>query len=242
MKLAPVVSILISLLFLAPPLACAEDDVFATIDKVVDAYGGRARLMGIDAYRLEASMNAVRRGEQADIIRIVEGVDRFELMLRYPSQTEVRVFKEGQTWQGSDPNNLAVVQGPPGAAIVLQSARINIVKLLDNMRLRVRQGSESPANTVLQLRLSTNLWVRALIDKATHHVIATQSLMQMGKQTMLFETQYSDFRKIDGVLFAFHEEKYAGGMHMGSIDVKQIEINPNPERLKLPSSAKELAP
>jgi len=232
----PIAFILLSLSFLAPTNACAEDAVFATIDKVVEAYGGRSRLTDVDAYRLEATMQAVRRGEQADVIRIIEGVDRLALMLRYPSQTEVRVFRDGQAWVGSDPDKLELAQDTPGSAIVLQAARINIVRMLDELRLRVRQGNVSETSTVLELRLAANLWVRALIDKATHRVIATQSLMRVGEQPMLFETQYSDFREVDGVLFAFHEEKYAGGMHMGSIDVHQIEINPKPERLKLPSA------
>jgi hypothetical protein len=232
--------VLILLALLAPASAGAEDAIDATIDKVVEAYGGRARLEAVRAYRLEASMQAVRRGEQADVIRIVEGVDRFALMLRYPSQTEVRVFRQGRAWQGNDPEKLESVQGPPADAIALQAARINIVRLLDKMRVRVRQGKASEANTVLELRLAANLWVRALIDKTTHHVLATQSMMRVGGQPMLFETQYSDLREVDGVLFAFHEEKYAGGMHVGSIDVHLLEINPKPERLKLPSS-KELS-
>ncbi|MDX8411462.1 MAG: hypothetical protein R8K46_06290 [Mariprofundaceae bacterium] len=230
---------LIALLCLAPISAVAEDAIDTTIDQILEAYGGRDRLLAVKAYRLEATMQAVRRDEQADVFRIVEGIDRFTLMLRYPSQTEVRVFSQGRVWQGNDPEQLDPAQGPPADAIALQAARINIVRLLDVMRIRVRQGEASETNSVLELRLAANLWVRALIDKATHHVIGTQSMMRVGEQSMVFETLYSDFRQVDGVLFAFREEKYASGAHMGSIDVHLIEINPKPERLKLPSG-KEL--
>lgn len=232
---------LLLLLCLTPTMAHATDDVNTTIDSVLEAYGGRERVAGIKAFRLEGTMQAVRRGEQADVIRIIEHPDRFALMLRYPSQTEVREFRNGRAWQGSDPDQLKPAEGPPGDAIALQWARVSIVRLLDEQRVRVHQGKASEVTTILELRVGPNLWVRALIDKSTHHVLATQSAMLVGEQGMLFETHYSDFRKVDGVLFAFHEEKYAGGMHMGSIDVRQIEINPPAERLRLPPAIRESA-
>lgn len=44
---------------------------------------------------------------------------------------------------------------------------------------------------------------------------------------MIFATQYSDFRKVDGVLFPFHEESWVQGTHTASTDVRTVQWNPS---------------
>ena len=42
----------------------------------------------------------------------------------------------------------------------------------------------------------------------------------------LFQTDYSDFRRVGHVMFAFHEETSASGQPTGTITIERIRLNP----------------
>ena len=63
------------------------------------------------------------------------------------------------------------------------------------------------------LDLPNDMTLRLVLDLETYRIVRSQGALRMGPQEVVFETAYSDFREVDGVLFAFGEENYASGMH-----------------------------
>ena len=41
-------------------------------------------------------------------------------------------------------------------------------------------------------------------------------------------------REVDGVVFAFHEETFASGVHTSSMEISTVELNPEGDRARLP--------
>lgn len=79
---------------------------------------------------------------------------------------------------------------------------------------------------VLELQVKEGLLLKAFIDPATKRVGLVQGTMASAGMLTEFRTEYSDFRFVDGILFAFHEENFASGSHTGTTRVRSILLNP----------------
>jgi hypothetical protein len=214
--------------------ARAQLGVDALIDSVVLAYGDRDRVLDVETYRLEATMEAHQRPEDATVLRIIRGRDQLAVLIHYPTRVELRVVSGDEAWRGSAPDRLTPVSGPLRAAMQLQAARANIPWSLHDWRSEARLVDSADSVLVLEVPLEPTLLLRAVIDAHTYRVVAAETLIRMDGMELSFATQYSDFRAVDGVLFPFHEENYASGVHTASTQVELIEVDPPDARLKLP--------
>ena len=53
-----------------------------------------------------------------------------------------------------------------------------------------------------------------------------QNLKMSTTMKITFETRYSDFREVEGVLFAHVEQNYTGGRHTATTAIEKIVVNP----------------
>jgi len=203
------------------------------IDGIFDAYGGLDRIRAVEAYRLEAALQAHIRGQAARAVRISEGRERLQIMISYPDGAEIRVIDGERGYSGASVESLVPAEGPALAAMTLQAARANVPWILDSMRPQVALIRTEGPYEVLELRLSETEVLRLLVDTRTHLIMTTESMVRAGPMNFHFRTEYSDFREVDGVIFAFHEENFATGTHTSSTTVESVEINPPAERRTL---------
>jgi hypothetical protein len=118
--------------------------------------------------------------------------------------------------------------------MVLQAARATLPWILEELKARTHLIKRRDGAPVLEISLDEGLVMRAVVDPQTHRVVRSEGLLRSGAAEIRFETEYSDFRPVDGVLFAFHEENYASGTHTGTTVVKSIQLNPVGNALQLP--------
>jgi hypothetical protein len=211
-----------------------SSDATRLIDEVIEAYGGRQPVLAVRAYRIEATMQAHSRRERARIIRIVQGPDRLQVLLGYPSRPEIRVLDGEQARRGSSPHNLPSVRGPMRSSMELQAARVYVPWILDKKRFQARLARTKEGTPVLDVPIGKGLLLRVFVDAQTHRVTRSESVMEFRGMAMQFHTIYSDFRKVEGVLFPFHEENFASGRHTATTLVERIQVNPSGSDLKLP--------
>ncbi|MGE5303241.1 MAG: hypothetical protein ACM3TN_07915, partial [Alphaproteobacteria bacterium] len=88
----------------------------------------------------------------------------------------------------------------------------------------------------LAVPIDEGMVLRVTVDPKTHRIVRSDGAIRMGSAEVSFETQYSDFRIVDRVLFPFQEENYASGVHTGTTKVKSILLNPSGSALDLPGS------
>ena len=218
----------------AAPVAAQPSGEHPLIDKIIAAYGERRQVLAVRSYRMEAGLRASARGQDADVIRIAEGSSRLKVLVRYPDSVEIRVLDGEQTWRGGAAQDLVVVRGPLRGAIVLQAARATLPWILEQLRTKTQLIGTRNGAPVLEISLGEGLTLRAIIDPQTYRIVRAEGALRMGGSEIRFATEYSDFRTVDGVLFAFHEENYASGTHTGTTVVKNIQLNPVGNALHLP--------
>jgi len=200
------------------------------VDKIFEAYGGRERLESLRAYRMEGYVEGRMSGSRGGMYRTFSRPDCLKVVLDYPGKPEVRIL-DGETGWRSDPKgSVQAVEGFLLGSIILQAARANLPWILqekvEKCTLLVPMHQSRRAPKILEFSLGEGLTVRVLVDPETNLVTRSQGLMDIGGMKTYFETVFSDFREVEGLLFPFHEENHASGFHTGTTTIDRVVINP----------------
>jgi hypothetical protein len=213
----------------APAAAAPATDPL--VEKVVEAYGGKAALSKVVAVRQRGRLVAVAQGgKQGAIVRLFARPDSLRIEIAYPDGSgEIRVAHQGRaTRQGVD-----VTGSPPGTAMVLQAARIALPFWLAAEPGRARHVGaverDGGRYEALAVDLPGGLELVAEVEPASGRIVRTVGLMEgPGGGRFEFTNAYSDFRKVNGVLFAMREQNFAGGRQTGETALDEVELLPSP--------------
>ncbi|BDG10569.1 hypothetical protein [Anaeromyxobacter paludicola] len=214
-------------LCLAAP-ARGADDLSRVLRRCVDAYGGAQALKRAVAVRETGHVTSVMRGNAAGaLVRTFAPPGRLRVDITYPGgKGEARVLDGAAGWREGEK-----VEGMQLAAMVLQAARLELPRVFAEAPDRVadagpveRGGKKLRAVAV---DLGNGLSLTAEIDPESGQVLHTTGAGALpGGMRIYFDTDYSDFRKVNGLLFAFKEENLANGVRTGETLLDQVEILP----------------
>jgi hypothetical protein len=205
------------------------------IDGVLRAYGGVAAISEVTSYRQDGMLVARSGAGHGEVTRISSGVGTLSVLNRYPSRREIRIVEDGRGWRGSSVGSMAEVQGPLRLAMMAQAARARVPSLLIDLRSAVTLGDPVEGHPVLEVSVADNLVLRLFVDPEAMYIVRSESLLTDMPAPIGFATDYSDFRDVDGVVFAFHEETFASGVHTASMVLGSVELNPEGGRARLPA-------
>ncbi len=229
--------LLAAVLFARPAVSSAADEVLDLLKKSVDAYGGEKALATLVVRESGSLTTAVRGEKEGTIKRMYRRPDRLRVEVSFPGQSpEVRVLDGTKGWRQGQP-----ASGMPFDAMVLQAARFSLpLNLLERRGELKDLGSvtrDGKTRRVLELPLGGNLSLTAEIDPATGRILRStaRSAGAMGGKSMSvggmpagmtveFATTYGDFRKVDGILFAFKEGNFAMGQYTGDTVLEKVEV------------------
>lgn len=185
--------------------------------RVMAAYGGREAWSKVTGFRETANVtSATRTGKMT---RQWQRPDKLRVEVVYPTSTEVRVVDGDKgTQNGKEATGMGL------AAMRLQAARLALPALLlvgDRHSCQSAQTGVSVPHCI-EINLPDAMTLTVEVDSDGHIVRST------GKSTGIeFSTVYSDFRKVDGLLFAFREENFAQGAKTATNEITAIEVNPS---------------
>ncbi len=223
--------------FAATSLMSGTAQVSSLIDKTVAAYGGQKALAKAKQLRqLGKVASTMRGGAEGKLVRIFAYPQRLRVEVTYPQETaEVRVLDTNKGWRGGRP-----VSGPPLDAMMLQAARLALPMLLVDKKAVLKDAGQIEKDgkklRVLEVPLERGMTMTVFIDPANGHIVRTvgkADVKEMGG-TIEFATDYADFRKVDGVLFAFKEATFAMGQHTGNTTLEKVELGSNPKNAFAP--------
>lgn len=211
----------------------AAPDPDSVINRVLEAHGGAEAIRAVDSHRQEGLL-VTQGGAHARLYRISRGPDRLSVLMEYSDRTEIRVLEDGSAWRGPASNALTEVEGPLQGAVVLQAARLWLPRYLDDHRSGVTIAGSAEGRTILAVTVGEGMDLRVFVDDETGLIVRSESLLTAAPTPIGFATDYSDYRRVSGVLFAFREETFASGFHTGSVALESVEVNPSGARATLP--------
>jgi hypothetical protein len=238
---AAVLALITFLASAAPARAGRPDSVHERVAQVLAAYGGWGRLAPIKAYRIEGDLFSAMRHTTVPTTRVFARPDRFKTLMDYPGGLEARLVDGARGWRTDRGAALTEVTGPMYLAMALQAARCNVPWILAERESLAhliepmeKDGVKLPG---LEIPLGEGLVFRAWTDPVTHLVVVSQGTLESIGISTHFETHYSDFRDVNGMKFAFHEENFASGVQTGVTMVKRVVLNPplSPTEFQPPS-------
>lgn len=221
--LRPARLLLLLALGLAGP-ARAADDLGAQVKRTLDAYGGEAALKKVVAVRERGKVaSTMRGGAQGPLVRTFARPARLRVEIGYPHEAlEVRILDGARGWRRG-----AAVQGPPLAAMVLQAARLSMPLLLAEKQGQLKDlgvvEREGQKLRAVEVPLGEGLSLTAFIEPSTARVLHSVGRLQGPAGPMEFSSSYTDFRRVNGVLVAFHERTTALGQHTGDTTLESVE-------------------
>ena len=199
---------LFAVLLLAATTASAD-----IVDDVIKAYGGAEAWKKVKSFRQSGTVASPMRPAPGNVTRFWTRPDKLAFEVVYPTSKETRIVDGDHGTQ-----NGQAASGMGLAAMRLQAARLAIPALLLDRRaeVKVRDGN------VLEVAIAPGLTLTMEVDPKTNRVIRS-----IGKaEGMDFATNYADFRSVDGLLFAFSEDNFAGGTKTATTTLTKIEVNP----------------
>lgn len=212
---------ILALLLAASPAHPAEK-LDALLARIARAYGGERALARLRTYRETGTLES-QRGV-ARTVRLFSPPDRLRVEIVYPDGSgEARVI-DGQTgWRNGEQ-----VAGPPRDAMVLQAARLDLPGLLlRNRRRLIDLGDVHRDGRTLRgvgVPLSETLNLAVTVDPKTALIVHSEGALPGPGGQIRFATDYSDFRTVGGVLFAFREANFASGQKTGETRLEKIEL------------------
>lgn len=214
----------------AAPLSAAEPAVKqpgALIDTVLAAYGGKAALDTVKAYRMEGSVSSVMRGAGA-LVRTFARPDRLKITLDYPNHPEARILDGGKGWRSDGRGNMPAAEGFLLTSMALQAARADIPWLLDEKRATVKLLAPMDNGRLqgLEIPLGEGLTLTVYVDTATKRVVRSSGVLDAPGMKTNFATDYSDFRTVAGILFPFREANFASNQSTGDTVITRVTVNP----------------
>ena len=229
-RLWPVLLVVCVLLLAAAPLRAAEPAVQGTdalIDSVLAAYGGKAALAKVKAYRMEGTVTSVMRGNGA-LVRTFARPDRLKITLDYPNHPEARILDGGKGWRSDGKGNMAPADGFLLTSMVLQAARADLPWLLDERRATIKLLGPMDGGKLqsLEIPLGGGLTLTVYADTATGRIVRSSGVLVAPGMKTNFATDYSDFRTVDGILFSFREANFASNQSTGDTVITRVVLNP----------------
>jgi hypothetical protein len=197
----------------------------ALVARCVEAYGGSKAVARLARSRSEGTVTSLLHpGQPGRIARLYERPGKLRVEIAFPgSPVEIRVLDGGRGWRFGEE-----VGGPFLASMILQASRLDLPALLAAWegKLEDRGTWELEGKTlrVLALDVAPGVTVEAGIDPATGRILRSRGTSQGGPMPLEFVTTYADFRKVNGVLFAFHEGNWANGSATGETALVKVEL------------------
>ena len=206
-------TILAALLVAASAHAQSLDDL---VSNVMKEYGGKAAWTKVTSLRENGTVVPLMRKGDGKITRTWTGPGKLNVEIVYPTETEVRIVDgDHGTRNGKD------VTGGSLDAMKLQAARLELPMLLVTKRAALKDLGTKDGIRAIEIPLSETLALTVNIDPKTSHI-----LRSTGKAGALeFQVDYSDFRRVGGLLFPFAEAGMAQGMPTANTKFDAIVVN-----------------
>lgn len=235
--------IFVTLLLLALPLhAQTADDLVA---KNLAARGGEAKIKAIKSARLTGTLTA-GPGMEAPFTWEWKRPNLFRMEFTVQNMTGIQAYDGTTAWilmpfQGmKDPEKLPAEETKDLEDQV--SLDGPFVDYKDKGRTIELAGKEAVGGVdAYKLKLTRSngdvAWI--YLDASTFLEIKTSETRTMRGESHDIDTLSSDYREVDGVKFAFHQEQTPKGAPQGQVlEIQKIELNTDEplERFKMPAS------
>ena len=229
----PLVWMLLGSLLLAgcstDPAPSSQPPLQQKIDALLTAYGGRAALARVTTVAAHGRIDDFLRQSRGGYARAMRRPGDLRIDIMPEQGGEVRILDGDQGWQGSgstlhaaNPLSLSSMRYQYGYLDLPMSLADGSAKVSDGGRLDLY----GQLHDVLLVDLDNAPQLRVYLDPERLLIRRIEADFSMGGMgTSQLGTEYADFRQVDGVLFPFRLNNFAGGKNISVITIERLNLN-----------------
>ena len=201
----------------------------AVIARIIEAYGGRTNLSGVFALSAEGRIQKHFPDDSGSYVRHMQRDRKLFVEIRYTNATERRVLN-GKRGYRSMNGKLEAVKGPPYDAMVYQYNQIDLPFGFLDGSFRVvsvhRDSLSGEDVNVVRLQDTEGYELDISVRAADSLILRAVGYFKVGSSRTNLGAEFSDFRKVEGILLPFKIINYARGSKLGETTITQYRINP----------------
>ena len=204
--------------------------IASIIEKVIDAYGGRDAIEGIQSINAKGKIEAFMLHDQGTYEYFFKRGRKLRVETKYGNSSEVRLLNGDKGYRGTDKLSLEEVSGPRYLSIVYQYKHLNILHDLVTGAYKMRSYGSSVAGDhieVLKLVDKEGAVMDVFIDTHTAYILKVTAYFSAGNKQTDLSSEFSDFKKVGNSVFPFRITTYAGGMKVAQTVIEKYSLNPD---------------
>lgn len=201
----------------------------ALVARILDAYGGKENLSRVFSLSAEGRIKKNSPDDIGSYVRHMQRDRKLFVEIRYTSATERRVLNGKKGYRGMD-GKLEEVKGPPYDAMVYQYNQIDLPFGFLDGSFRVvsvhRDSFNGEDVNVLRLQDNAGYELDISVKAADSVILRAIGYFKVGSSQTNLGAEFSDFRKVEGILLPFKIINYARGSKLSETTITQYRINP----------------
>jgi len=222
---------LIIFLFLIP-LSYAENTKAkekALVSKIIDAYGGEKQLAKVVSISAKGRVKDFFSVDEGTYFRYMKRERKLFVDIKYFRSTEKRILNGDKGYRGTE-EKVTEVKGPPYDAMVYQYNQLNLpYGLVDDTFKATYLRKENIGNIDVEvLKLEDNYGHNIEVYVSTKDFLIHKIIgyFKMGEAKAGLSAEFTDFRKVEGILLPFKVINYADGSKISETYIVNYTINP----------------
>jgi hypothetical protein len=204
--------------------------IASLVDKVIDTYGGREAVEGMHSLHLRGKIEAFMLHDRGTYELWFRRGRKLRVETKYQHAWEVRILNGERGYRSSDTLPFEEVFGPRYFAMVYQYKHLDILHDLLRGTYQIRPAGRSSLNgndvEVLKLKDSEGTVMDIAVETRTFHIVKVTGYFSAENKKTELSAEFSDFRKVGGLLFPFKVTNYAAGMKIAQTVIDDYSVNP----------------
>ena len=204
--------------------------ITSIIDKVIEAYGGKGVIEGIQSLSAKGKIEAFMLDDQGTYEYYFKRGRKLRVETKYKHSSEVRILNGDKGYRGTDKLPFEEVSGPRYLSIVYQYKHLNILHDLITGTYQIRSGGRDAVSDhveIFRLVDREGAVMDIFIDTHTAFIIKVTAYFTAGNKQTDLSSEFSDFKKVGNSVFPFRITNYAGGFKVAQTVIEKYSLNPD---------------
>ncbi len=216
---------------LAEELTDEAQHITSTVNKIIDAYGGKEVVEGIRSLHAKGSIQAFMRHDQGTYELYFKRERKLRVETKYESSSELRILNGDRGYRSADGLPPEEVFGPRYFSMLYQYKHLDILHDLLRGSYQISFAGKSSVNgsdvEVFRLTDKEGTIMDVFIDMHNFYIVKVTGYFSADNKKMDLSAEFSDFKKVGGSLFPFRITNYAAGMKIAQTVINKYLINPD---------------
>jgi len=204
--------------------------ITSIIDKVIDAYGGKDVIGGIQSVSAKGKIEAFMLKDQGTYEYYFKRGRKLRVETKYGHSSEVRILNGDKGYRGTDTLPFKEVSGARYLSIVYQYKHLNILHDLITGAYQISSGGKAAVSDyveVFRLVDREGAVMDVFVDTRTAYIIKVTAYFAADNKQTELSAEFSDFKKVGNSVFPFRITNYAGGLKVAQTVIEKYSLNPD---------------